>query len=117
MDNIIALLEEARDYIGKVTPHDGPYELANSLDSAIAELRKQKPVAFAGSMPGTDGFTMAAFKAADVPIGTPLYASPVAPVEPIEQLRRWYNAQSDAWHDQGCEFHDILDQFEEERKA
>jgi hypothetical protein len=39
---------------------------------------KVVPVGVAGSMPGTDGFTMAAFRSADVPIGTPLYAaSPV----------------------------------------
>lgn len=30
----------------------------------------------AGAMPGTDGFTMAAFRAADVPIGTKLYVAP-----------------------------------------
>lgn len=38
-----------------------------------------EPVGHAGSMPGTAGFTMAAFRAADVPIGTPLYAHPPAP--------------------------------------
>lgn len=32
------------------------------------------PVGEAGSMPGTTGFTMAAFKAEDVPLGTKLYA-------------------------------------------
>jgi hypothetical protein len=34
-----------------------------------------QPVGVAGTMPGTDGFTMAAFKASEVPVGTPLYAS------------------------------------------
>lgn len=38
-----------------------------------------EPVGEAGSMPGTDGFTMAAFRAVDVPIGTKLYASPTQP--------------------------------------
>lgn len=38
-----------------------------------------EPVGEAGSMPGTDGFTMAAFKASDVPIGTKLYAAPRSP--------------------------------------
>jgi len=39
-------------------------------------------------MPGTDGFTMACFKATDVPIGTKLYASPqaVAPTGEIAGL-------------------------------
>jgi hypothetical protein len=32
------------------------------------------------AMPGTSGFTMAVFRANDVPVGTPLYASPVVPV-------------------------------------
>lgn len=31
------------------------------------------PVGEAGTMPGTSGFTMACFKAADVPVGTKLY--------------------------------------------
>lgn len=41
----------------------------------------REPVGEAGSMPGSSGFTMAAFKAADVPIGTKLYAAPQAPAE------------------------------------
>jgi hypothetical protein len=32
-------------------------------------------------MQGTDGFTMACFKASDVPIGTPLYTAPTAAPE------------------------------------
>lgn len=34
-----------------------------------------EPVGEVGSMPGTDGFTMACFKASDVPIGTKLYTT------------------------------------------
>jgi hypothetical protein len=38
----------------------------------------QAPVGVAGTMPGTgDGFTMACFKASDVPLGTKLYAAPI----------------------------------------
>jgi hypothetical protein len=38
----------------------------------------QEPVGVAGTMPGTgDGFTMACFKASDVPLGTKLYAAPI----------------------------------------
>lgn len=44
--------------------------------AAIADTAGAKPVGVAGTMPGTDGFTMAAFKASDVPVGTNLYASP-----------------------------------------
>ena len=36
-----------------------------------------EPVGEVGSMPGTDGFTMACFKASDVPIGTKLYTAEV----------------------------------------
>jgi hypothetical protein len=36
----------------------------------------------AGSMPGTDGFTMAAFRAADVPIGTKLYVAALTGDQP-----------------------------------
>lgn len=93
------------DTAAKVTPHDGLTEefteevarLANDAPGireavegalsncnahitpagpAIADTAGAKPVGVAGTMPGTDGFTMAAFKASDVPVGTNLYASP-----------------------------------------
>lgn len=47
-------------------------------DSAKAMSDKQEAVGVAVNMPGTDGFTMACFKAADVPVGTKLYAHPIA---------------------------------------
>jgi chromosome segregation ATPase len=57
----------------------------NAVNKRIAALEAQiatvapavdaQPVGVAGTMPGTDGFTMAAFKASEVPVGTPLYAS------------------------------------------
>jgi hypothetical protein len=43
--------------------------------ATVAPAVDAQPVGVAGSMPGTDGFTMAAFKASEVPVGTPLYAS------------------------------------------
>ena len=91
MTDILALPEEARDYIGKVTPHDGPYELANSLDAAIAELREQKVHSWYCDdkhLPAhMERFYGAGFGGSTdtkpPPIGNwiPLYASPVAPVE------------------------------------
>jgi len=69
------------------------YEFANAIEAEatapllarIAELEAQiaavapavdaQPVGVAGTMPGTDGCTMAAFKASEVPVGTPLYTS------------------------------------------
>jgi hypothetical protein len=57
----------------------------NASNKRIAELEAQiatvapavaaQPVGVAGAMPGTDGFTMAVFKADDIPIGTALYTS------------------------------------------
>jgi hypothetical protein len=46
------------------------------LEAQIAAAEKREPVGIAGNMPGTEGFTMAAFKAYDVPVGTKLYAHP-----------------------------------------
>lgn len=43
----------------------------------LAASASAEPVGIAGSMPGTDGFTMAAFKAEDVPVGTELYTRPI----------------------------------------
>ena len=44
---------------------------------SASPLTEEQPVGEAGPMPGTTGFTMAAFKAADVPVGTKLYVAPV----------------------------------------
>jgi hypothetical protein len=44
--------------------------------SPAAPAQSGEPVGVAGSMPGTDGFTMAVFKASDVSIGTQLYTAP-----------------------------------------
>ncbi|RAR51648.1 hypothetical protein C7401_1368 [Paraburkholderia unamae] len=44
-----------------------------------ATVKGDEPVGEAGSMPGTDGFTMAAFEASKVPIGTKLYTRAAAP--------------------------------------
>lgn len=51
------------------------------LTAQLAEC-KGEAVGVAGSMPGTDGFTMAAFKASDVPIGTKIYTAPQAECAP-----------------------------------
>lgn len=45
---------------------------------------EQEPVGEAGSMPGTDGFTMACFRASDVPVGTKLYTHPQPPRQPLD---------------------------------
>ena len=46
---------------------------------------EQEPVGEAGSMPGTDGFTMACFRASDVPVGTKLYTHPQPQREPLTE--------------------------------
>jgi hypothetical protein len=54
--------------------------LESERDALLAAAGKGA-VGQAGAMPGTDGFTMACFKASDVPIGTPLYTAPTAALE------------------------------------
>jgi len=59
---------------------------------------KGEAVGTAGAMPGTSGFTTAVFRASAVPVGTPLYASPVVPVEVrrrvLDELdRAWLHGQ------------------------
>jgi hypothetical protein len=48
-------------------------ESINATPSPISDQAAGEPVGEASSMPGTEGFTMAAFKASDVPVGTKLY--------------------------------------------
>jgi hypothetical protein len=55
------------------------------------------------AMPGTSGFTMAVFRANAVPVGTPLYASPVVPKTADEikaVVMKWLDADDPAsWGD------------------
>lgn len=53
---------------------------AYAHEALAAQAASVEPVGEVGSMPGTSGFTMACFKAEDVPVGTKLYA--VAPPSP-----------------------------------
>lgn len=65
---------------------------ATELERAVSESAQELPeaVGTVGSMPGTDGFTMAAFEAAKVPAGTKLYTIPpgyaLVPVEPTGNM-------------------------------
>jgi len=77
------ILEDG-EIIGEISPlsnncaaHD--IEFARRIEQAIlANLdRILASVGMVGSMPGTDGFTMAAFKAQEVPRGTPLFVMKV----------------------------------------
>ena len=60
--------------------------IPNATDALHAALEQpqveQETVGEAGSMPGTDGFTMACFRASDVPVGTKLYTRP-QPRQPL----------------------------------
>ena len=51
---------------------------------AVQPAAAQEAVGEAGAMPGTDGFTMACFRAEDVPVGTKLYAAPVTAAPGID---------------------------------
>lgn len=71
--------------------------------AAAGEL--PEPVGVAGTMPGTGGFTMAAFKAEDVPVGTKLYASAAAAEcrrdaesEQAPVAWRYWNEKSKSWN-------------------
>lgn len=92
-------------------------EELRKAEDRVAELESQNggAVAEAGSMPGTDGFTMACFKADAVPLGTKLYlrapqAVPegwkLVPIEPTDEMEQrggeathgieWSDAPDDA---------------------
>ena len=58
------------------------------LYTAAPQPTAPEPVATAGAMPGTDGFTMAAFESVKVPVGTKLYTAAPQPTtpEPVNQM-------------------------------
>jgi hypothetical protein len=71
--------------------------LESERDALLAAAGKEA-VGQAGAMPGTDGFTMACFKASDVPIGTRLYTAPTAALEKGDgrDAERWRYQALDA---------------------
>jgi hypothetical protein len=79
----LTALESERDAL----KHDIERHIANH--SADLTAAGKEAVGQAGAMPGTDGFTMACFKASDVPIGTPLYTAPTAAVENGDGRDAW----------------------------
>jgi hypothetical protein len=52
------------------------------MGQSSAQEQAAEPVGEVGCMPGTTGFTMACFKADDVPVGTKLYTHPPAQEQP-----------------------------------
>lgn len=70
-EQALALLPEGA-YFGQPVTGD----LIRHIVSTLHAQADAQPVGVAGNMPGTDGFTMACFKAADVPLGTSLYTHP-----------------------------------------
>lgn len=62
--------------------------LAAALSVPTPGTGGAEPVGEAGTMPGTDGFTMACFKAVDVPVGTKLYTAPLGDAELLEAAER-----------------------------
>lgn len=54
---------------------------AHVLKEARRTVSGQEAVGVVGTMPGTEGFTMACFEADHVPVGTKLYAAPIPATE------------------------------------
>jgi len=81
--------DAAKDWWPEYNPEECPaFDRILSALASSPSPTGAEPVGESGTMPGTDGFTMACFKATDVPIGTKLYASPqaVAPTGEIAGL-------------------------------
>lgn len=75
-----------------------------TLELEAADLRerltkaREEPVGIVGSMPGTSGFTMATFKADDVPVGTKLYtAQPSGVREGMLRAEEVCKDRAEAW--------------------
>ena len=60
--------------------------VASALRAALDQPQvEQEPIGEVGAMPGTTGFTMACFLAADAPVGTKLYANQQPKREPLTE--------------------------------
>jgi len=86
--NLVAFSDDIPDaqHFMAVYGQDGPVEDKTAVTVRTPGFNARTPapegevVGTAGAMPGTSGFTTAVFRASAVPVGTPLYASPVVPV-------------------------------------
>ena len=58
-------------------------------------MSEQQAIGIVGAMPGTSGFTMACFKAEEVPVGTMLY---LKPSQCLHQIQEPSAAEQAAWH-------------------
>ena len=82
---------KALEKADRISGYRNNWAEVNSLIAALAQPQvEQETVGEAGSMPGTDGFTMVCFRASDVPVGTKLYTRPQTKREPLtdEQIRK-----------------------------
>lgn len=79
-------------------------KIAPPAETSQPVAQKADAVGEASAMPGTSGFTMACFKASDVPVGTKLYTTPQAPALTSAELQSYemHIAQAD-------EIREILD--------
>jgi hypothetical protein len=81
------MVEAAREaYFNAANVSDGVFTdvaaMRAAISAALAAQGQGEPIGEAGSMPGTGGFTMACFRAEDVPVGTKIYANPAPPASP-----------------------------------
>jgi hypothetical protein len=109
--DVLALWSFAESSVAEIT------RLTAEVDRLTRE-KEQEPVGEAGPMPGSNGgFTMAAFKASDVPSGTKLYASPQAS-EPAPQVvgvqERVATAHHALFHDDPTDIEERVARFYEE---
>ena len=86
LDKLEALMASA-DNLSPASSIELAIAVREALPALIAAARRAQregeapqAVGEAGPMPGTSGFTMACFKAADVPVGTKLYSTTLSPL-------------------------------------
>ena len=80
------------------------------LRAKVEEMEKQEPIGTTGGMPGTAGFTMACFHADKVPIGSKLYALPVA--QPAPSINPAALSPVINWLRNGCDPMKAADELE-----
>lgn len=87
IDNIMELADDYADWMqDKGQYHPATTEARQALRTAIEQaLTPGEPVGEVSTMPGTSGFTLACFKAQDVPVGTKIYTAPPAAPQPMCQ--------------------------------
>jgi len=119
MDLALEALDIAQGLLADAKSYHQPKMLAayTAIKQALAAQPAAQTVGEVGTMPGTTGFTMACFKAEDVPIGTKLYTTPpAAQPAPVQEPVPEGSVSKGEFNRLRDDYNDLVDRSQQDAK-